>query len=256
MHLGTLLADPATTLGTWTQIPAPAMVDLVGLNGFRFTVIDCEHGPFGIETAENLARACDAVGIAAAVRVPANDPVVIMKALDAGIRHVVVPGVASAEAAARAVAATRFGPEGLRGACPCCRSGGHFVRDWRAYVAEEEARVGAIALVETEEGWRAFERIVATDGLAAVMFGAFDLSVSMGLAGDWRHDRVQGAVRAMVDVAVAAGLPVMMPVFAPDPGECRDLIDAWRARGVTTFVVGSDKILVATAFAAWTRALS
>ena len=59
----------------------------------------------------------------------------------------------------------------------------------------------------------------------------------------------------MVDHAVAAGHHVMMPVFSPDPEECRDLIGAWRARGVNTFVIGSDKILVADAFAEWSGRL-
>ena len=253
--LKALLASGETVLGTWSQIAAPEMVDLVGLNGFRFTIIDCEHGFFGLETAENLARAADAVGIARAVRVAANDPVHVMKALDAGIRHVVVPNVSSGAEAERAVAATRFAPQGLRGACPCCRSGGHFIRNWQDYVAAEEARVGAIALVESAAGHDDFAEIAAVTDLAAIMLGPFDLSVSLGLEGNWRDARVQGAVREMVDHAISTGHHVMMPVFSPDPEECRDLIAGWRDRGVETFVIGSDKILVANAFAEWTGGL-
>ncbi|MBO6755025.1 MAG: hypothetical protein JJ902_01745 [Roseibium sp.] len=253
--LKSLLASPETVLGTWTQIPAPELVDLIGLNGFQFTIVDCEHGPFGIEAAENLARAADAIDIAAAIRVQRNDPADIMKALDAGIRHVVVPNVTTAEEAVRAVAATRFGPHGLRGACPCCRSGGHFIRNWEAYVAAEEARVGAIPLIETTEGFANIEQICATDGLAAIMFGPFDLSVSMGLNGNWRAGEIQRAVNQMVACAIGAGLKVIMPVFSSDAAECQDLIDQWRAAGVSTFVIGSDKILIADAFANWTARL-
>ena len=162
--LKALLDQDQISLGTWTQIAAPEMVDLIGLNGFAFTIIDCQHGPFGIETAENLARAADANGIAVALRVSRNDPVEIMKALDAGIRHVVIPNVETADEAALAVAATRFGPKGLRGACPCCRSGGHFIRNWQGYVRDEEARTGAIALVETAPGHRNIAAIAKGDG--------------------------------------------------------------------------------------------
>ncbi|MCR9139606.1 MAG: aldolase/citrate lyase family protein [Alphaproteobacteria bacterium] len=254
--LKAILSSEDVSLGTWSQIAAPEMIDLIGLNGFSFTIIDCEHGSFGLETAENLARAADANNIAAALRVARNDPVEIMKALDAGIRHVVVPNMETADEAQQAVAATRFGPEGLRGACPCCRSGGHFIRNWQDYVAEEEARVGAIGLVETVEGVRNIAEICKTKGLAALMFGAFDLSVSMGLNGNWRHERVQTAVCDMVDRAIDAGHPVVMPVFSPDPEECRALMDDWRGRGVRTFVIGSDKIIVANAFHHWTSRLS
>ncbi|MEM7721427.1 MAG: aldolase/citrate lyase family protein [Pseudomonadota bacterium] len=254
--LSALLKSEETVLGTWSQIAAPEMVDLIGLNGFRFTIIDCEHGFFGMETAENLSRAADANDIACAVRVPKNDPVLIMKALDAGIRHVVVPNLASGEEAARAVAATRFAPHGLRGACPCCRSGGHFIRNWQDYVAEEEARIGIIALVETVEGHRNIRDICATEDLRALMIGPFDLSVSMGLNGDWRHPDVRSAVADMVDCAVDTGLPVIMPVFSPDPAECADLVASWRDCGVSCFVVGSDKILIATALGQWVSTLS
>lgn len=250
-----LIAAPKTVLGTWSQIAAPEMIDLIGLNGFRFAIIDCEHGHFGMETAENLSRACDAVGIASAVRVTKNDPVLIMKALDAGIRHVVVPNVGSGEEARRAVDATRFAPRGLRGACPCCRSGGHFIRNWQDYVAEEEARVGAIALVETAVGLEAINEIAAVGDLAALMFGPFDLSVSMGHNGNWRAPAVTEAVRHMISVAVAAGHAVIMPVFSPDQDECRELMAAYRSLGVTTFVIGSDKIIVAHAFDGWATGL-
>ena len=251
-----LLASGELALGTWSQIAAPEMVDLVALNGFDFTIIDCEHGFFGIETAENLARAGDANDIAAAVRVSRNDPVEIMKALDAGIRHVVVPNLSTAEEAERAVAATRFGPQGLRGACPCCRSGGHFIRNWQDYAAAEEARTGAIGLVETVEGYRNFESITAVQGLAALMIGPFDLSVSMGLGGDWRHEQVRRAVAEMIRCAADSGHHVLMPVFSPDQEECRELIAEYREAGVTTIVLGSDKILVADALANWSGHLN
>ncbi|MEM7490200.1 MAG: aldolase/citrate lyase family protein, partial [Pseudomonadota bacterium] len=197
--LSTLLASDAVTIGTWTQIAAPELIDLLGRNGFDFTIFDAQHGPFGVETAERLSRAADANDMAAAIRLPTADPVGIMKALDAGIRHVVVPNLETAEDAARIVAATRFGPEGLRGACPCCRSGGHYIRDWTRYVVEEEGRTGAIALVETLEGVRNIAAIAATADLAALMIGPFDLSVSMGHRGDWRHPDVADAVARMVD---------------------------------------------------------
>ena len=254
--LKSLLTGSDMSLGTWTQIAAPEMVDLIALNGFQFTIIDCQHGPFGIETAENLARAADANDIAVALRVSRNDPVEIMKALDAGIRHVVVPNVETAEDAAQAVAATRFGPLGLRGACPCCRSGGHSVRNWKDYMQAEEARTGAIVLVETTKGYRNVATICEVPGLAALMVGPFDLSVSMGHKGDWRHLEVQNAVMQIVEAATSKGLPVIMPVFAPSRKECRALVQRWKSNGISCFVVGSDKILIAETLSEWSSVLT
>ena len=251
-----LLQSDEAVLGTWTQITAPEMIDLIGLNGFDFTIIDCQHAPIGIETAENLARAADANDIAVALRVSRNDPVEVMKALDVGIRHVVIPNVESAEEAETALAATRFAPSGLRGACPCCRSGGHFIRNWETYVADEEDRTGAIPLVETQKGYENIEEICAVDGLAGLMLGPFDLSVSMGFQGDWRRKEVLGAVEHMVRCGADAGIDVIMPVFAPTPAECKELMAHWSKMGVRSFVIGSDKIIVAEALANWSSNLS
>ena len=255
-RLGDILASSTPGVGTWSQIASPEVIDMLGLAGFDFIVIDCQHGPFGIETAERMARAAAATGLAAAIRLPRLDEVEIMKALDAGISHVVIPDMSSAAEAARAVAATRFAPDGTRGACPCVRSGGHFVRDWRDYAAAEEARAGIVALVESVAGIAAVEKIAATPGLSALMAGPFDLSVSMGLGGDWRDARVTDALRRLVAAGRARDLPVIMPVFSADPSECRDLAAGWRAEGVSHVMIGSDKILIANAFADWRGAIA
>ena len=255
-NLGALLAEPRVTLGTWNQIAAPEIVDLIGWNGFDYAIVDCEHGPFGIAEAERQGRACLAAGLAPAIRIARSDPIAITQALDAGLGHVVVPNVGSGAEAAAAVAATRFAPEGTRGACPCVRSAGHFTADWPTYAAAQTRETGIVALIESMTGVAAFNDILGTDGLGAVMFGPFDLSVSMGLDGDWRADAVQVAIEGMTAAAVARGCPVVMPLFSTDADECRQMLDAWQARGVRSFVIGSDKIILAHAFKGWTQALA
>lgn len=248
-----ILRDGGVLRGTWAQIRAPEVIDMIGAAGFDFAVIDCEHGAFGIETAETLIRACDAAGLASAVRVARLDSTEIMKALDAGAGAVVVPNVESAEQATVAVAATRFAPEGLRGACPCCRSGGHYIRDWESYRMRQHAETGAVVLVETAAGAAAFAEIVAVPGLAAVMLGPFDLSVSMGLGGDWRDPAVQAELSRMVALARSADVPVILPVFAPTPEENRALIARWHGDGVGAFAIGADKIILSDALSRWAR---
>lgn len=252
-NLGELLRSGKPTVGTWNQIAAPELIDLIGWNGFDYAIIDCEHGPFGIEAAERQGRACLAAGIAPALRVPANDPVWIGKALDAGVATLVIPNVSTQNEAARAVAATRYAPDGTRGACPCVRATGHFTADWPAHVARTEAETGVIALVESAEGVANIDAIVATEGLAALMIGPFDLAVSLGLSGDWRHPTVDAALTTMAAAAVSAKLPLIVPVFANEPAELADLIAAWRERGAASVVLGSDKIIIADALARWSQ---
>lgn len=249
-----LLSLGRPALGTWTQVAAPELIDMLGAEGLDYTIVDCEHGAFGLAQAENLFRACDAAGLVPLCRVPALDAGWIGRVLDAGAQAVVVPGVASAVQAAQAVAAARFAPDGARGACPCVRAGGHFIRDWRAHV-EAEAEKGVIALVETAEGLAQVEAICAVPGLKGLLAGPFDLSVSMGLAGDYRHPRVEAAMERMAAAARAQGLPLIAPVFDTDAAEARRQRDLWLARGARLLAVATDKILFSSAVGRYRAAL-
>jgi 4-hydroxy-2-oxoheptanedioate aldolase len=250
------LLSKGSSLGTWSQIASAEIIDMLGAAGLDFTIIDCEHGAFGIETAENLFRACDANGIAPLVRAPSADPVFVGRALDAGAAAVVVPGIATAAQAAAMVAAGRFAPEGTRGACPCVRAGGHYITDWRGYVGSQGRETGVMALVETAEGLSNIDAICATQGLLALVIGPFDLSVSLGHQGDYRHADVQAAIGRMLVAAAAARLPVIAPIFNPDIAEAKKQQQEWRARGVRHFVVGTDKIIFADAAARYGKALA
>jgi 4-hydroxy-2-oxoheptanedioate aldolase len=250
-----LIASGAS-LGTWSQIASAEVIDMLGAAGFDFTIIDCEHGAFGLETAEMLIRACDANGLVPVVRAPSPDPGFVGKALDAGAAAVLMPQIATAEQARAAVAASRFAPEGTRGACPCVRAGGHFIMDWRAYAGAQARETGVMALVETAEGLANIEAIGAVEGLLALVLGPFDLSVSLGFEGDYRHATVQAGLHRMLAAARAQGLPVIAPIFNPDATEARRQRDAWRAQGVSHFVIGTDKILFAEAAARYRRQMA
>jgi 4-hydroxy-2-oxoheptanedioate aldolase len=245
-----------SSLGTWSQIASAEVIDMLGAAGFDFTIIDCEHGAFGIETAEMLIRACDANGIVPVVRAPSPDPAFVGKALDASAAAVLMPQVASADQAHAAVAAGRFAPAGTRGACPCVRAGGHFITDWRAYVGAQTRETGVMALVETAEGLANIEAICAVEGLLALVLGPFDLSVSLGFEGDYRRDEVQAALQRMLTAAKANNLPVIAPIFNPDAAEAKRQQDGWRALGASHFVIGTDKIIFADAAARYRRQLA
>jgi 4-hydroxy-2-oxoheptanedioate aldolase len=249
------LLAKGSSLGTWSQIMSAEVIDMLGAAGLDFTIVDCEHGAFGIETAENLFRACDANGIVPIVRAPSPDPGFVGRALDAGAAAVLMPGIATAEQARAAVAAGRFAPEGTRGACPCVRAGGHYITDWRGYVGAQQRETGMMALVETAEGLSNIEAICAVEGLLALVIGPFDLSVSLGFQGDYRHRDVQAAIDRMLNAARKAKLTVVAPIFNPDIAEAKRQQEEWRVKGVSHFVVGTDKIIFANAVSRFSTAL-
>lgn len=240
-----LVAGSGPRYGTWSQFASAEVVDVLAATGFDFTIIDTEHGFFGLETGENLIRACDAGGLVPLFRVPKNEGYMIMKALDAGAAGVVVPKIMNAAGAAAAVDAARYQPDGNRGACPCTRASDHLTLDWRGFAARENRETGVIPLIETPEGVADFAQIVRVPGILAVLLGPFDLSVAMGHQGDFTHPEVMAALEGMVQEAGAAGVPVIMPVFSPAFDQAKAQIGRWQAMGVRLFTVGTDKLLLA-----------
>lgn len=245
-------ATNGPVLGTWTQFTDPAFIDLLGAAGYAFTIIDGEHGAFGIETTAALIRACDAARVAPLVRVPRGDASWIGKALDAGAAGIVGPGCESADEAQALVKATRFAPEGTRGACPIVRAAGHSLKPWPEAVAAQR-KLLSIALIETPLGVNACEAIAAVPGLSGVMVGPFDLSVAMGHAGEVEHAEVQAAIHRVLDAACNAQVPAWMPVFAPEREALQSQIRRWAQRSVRCFVVGADKIVAGHALAEYRR---
>ncbi len=237
--------DEDVLLGTWSQIGAPEVIDILGTCGFSFVIIDAQHTSFSMQTVENMARACIANGLLPIVRVADNLPHMILQARDLGAAAVVVPGISTSEAAEAAVCAARFGPRGQRSACPMVRSCGHFTTDWRAYAKRSDAEPGVIALVETPEGIDNCHRIAAVPGVAAILAGPFDLAVAMGYDNDMRHPEVVSAMEKLVDAARCANIPSIMPIFTPAANECREVMEEWKRRGVKIFTVGGDKLFLA-----------
>src|SRR5207247_943507 len=111
------------------------------------------------------------------VRVPCNDPATIMKALDLGAYGIIVPLINTADDAAKAVAACRYPPVGMRSSGPvrAVHYGGS------DYLAKANDEIVVMAMIETKEGLANLDAICATKGLDAVYIGPADLSFALGL---------------------------------------------------------------------------
>lgn len=232
-------------LGTWSQSASPEMLEIIGYSRFDFTVIDTEHGFFGLETAENLVRTAEAAGISPLIRVAVNEPHLIMKALDIGAEGIVVPQVTSRAEAEKAISAARYHPRGTRGACPCIRVGEHYITEWDRHATKANQDVVVVALVEGKQGMDNVEEIVATADLDAVMIGPFDLSVSLGVGGQMDHPLVMDFMGKLIELGRRHQVHVFVPNFDLDLQQARAAIAKWMQLGCRNFTVGTDKIFFA-----------
>ena len=135
--------EPVT--GAIVNVQAPWFIDLVGISGFDFVMLDAEHGPITPENVELMIRAAEQAGMTALVRVPANVPHVILGFLDAGAQAIQVPHIQTADDARRAVSAVRYPPLGSRGMSTMTRA----ARAGGVNSSVKKARVGATSTKTT-----------------------------------------------------------------------------------------------------------
>ena len=173
-----------------TMIWSPGLVELIGGAGFDLVVLDDQHGWMNPETTAELIRTAENVGLTPLVRAPEIHPPTVAKFLDMGAQGIIFPGVASAEDARRAVASTRFEPEGTRSSCPSTRITGYTLDDWPTVYEQSKREILTILLVETRAGFDNLEAILAVEGIDVVLPGHFDLASSLGVAGQVDHPEV------------------------------------------------------------------
>ena len=102
-------------IGMLTASIDPAPVEIVGHAGFDFAVFDNEHCPITPELAIDMVHAAEAAGVLPLDRVVANDPVLISKILDSGVRGVVVPHIETADQVRQSLWAMQYPPHGPSG---------------------------------------------------------------------------------------------------------------------------------------------
>ena len=195
-------------IGTWVfEFNTPGIARLLASTGLDFVVYDMEHSGFGVDTIRQLIAQSRPLNLAALVRPAANEYPLIAPLLDAGASGVIIPKVETAGEAARLVDACRYFPEGHRGAAFSIAHDDFLPGDVPSKMrAANEAMVCGI-LIETAKGVENLEEILAVDGIDLVWVGFLDLSLSMGIPGEFAHPRMKEAVNRILRVCKAHGTP-------------------------------------------------
>jgi 4-hydroxy-2-oxoheptanedioate aldolase len=221
-------------LGLVSALPLPIMVEMVGVAGYDFVMLDQAHVGVGPEALENLVRAAECAGITPLVRVPSSAPDVILRALDAGAQGVVVPRVRSREEAQAVVRAARFHPRGERSLSDG-RATGFGRMPLPEYVARANRQLMVGVCIENQEAVEAIDSIVTVEGLDWVMEAAPGLSQSYGVPGKVDHPHVQAAIRRVATACLRHGVSYCATLRLPGDAE------RWLREGAAALLLGDDR---------------
>lgn len=219
-------------VGTFIKTPSPHVVEILGLTGLDFGLIDAEHGPFDRGSTDMMMVAGRAANLPLMIRVPNKSPDTFLWALDLGASALVVPHVDTGAQAAAAVSAARF-RGGERGFSNSPRYGRYGTTNVEEALALGDA-AQVFCQIESAEAVTNVDAITRTEGVEGVVIGRADLALSMGLT-RLDHPDVLSATETAIRAARAAGKEAVIVT-----GGVSELAQFIRM-GATMAVVASDQ---------------
>jgi 2-keto-3-deoxy-L-rhamnonate aldolase RhmA len=180
------------------EFATPGIGHIMKSAGCDFTLFDLEHSGFGFETVKSALRYFEAADLPAIVRVPSREYHHIARAMDMGAEGLMLPMVGSVDEVRHIVNSMKYHPQGRRGVA--------------LQVAHDRYRPGAVAdkftaantrttlfcQIETAEGVENADAMAAIEGVDCLWVGHFDLSVSLGIPGQFDHKDFKRAIERTI----------------------------------------------------------
>lgn len=170
------MARGECTTNGWCALGSPYSAELLGHAGFDSVTVDLQHGMFDFAQALLIMQALSATPAFPIVRAPWNDTAIIMHLLDAGAYGVICPMINNRQEAERLVAACRYAPVGMRSYGPARG----LLYGGADYLDRANDEIVVFAMIETQEGIKNLDDILATPGLDGVYVGPNDLALVLG----------------------------------------------------------------------------
>jgi 2-dehydro-3-deoxyglucarate aldolase/4-hydroxy-2-oxoheptanedioate aldolase len=216
------------------QLHSVEIARLLARAGFHWTFIDAEHGSFGLELIGDICRVSRLAGLCPIVRVADINYGLTARALDCGAQGIIFPRMEDPRMLETAISWTKFPPAGVRGyGLQPSQVDYESVRIPEA-IDHINANTLTILQIESQRGVDAREEILSVPGIDAVMIGPADLSISLGVPGEFQHPKMIEAMDAVRETCDASGIA---------PGtQTRTVALArfWKERGMRFLGCGSD----------------
>lgn len=187
-----------------SEIRTVGLIKALAVAGHSFIWLDMEHGMYNWETIQTLVQYARAVGIAPLVRPTDLSYPLVARALDSGASGVIIPRLETVEQAQAAVQYAYYPPIGRRGA----GGEGRNVYERRTpadAVSQINDAMIVVAQVETMAAVERIDDLAAVEGIDVICVGPQDLSISLGVAGQYDHPSFVEAVTHVMERVAAAG---------------------------------------------------
>ena len=202
-----------TTVGSWITMGSHETTEIMATANFDWLTVDMEHSAIDLPRAQDLVRIIQGKGKPALVRVGANEPNIIKRALDLGVDGIIVPMIKSRAEAEAVVNAVYYPPQGQRGVGLTRAQG--YGQGFDDYKERLKSELAVLVIIEHIQAIEELEEILTVDGIHGSMIGPYDLSGSLGHPGEYERPEVQEAIERYRTVCAQLNKPAGFHVIPP-----------------------------------------
>lgn len=185
-HTRERLLRGETVYGCGLQVyRAPEIPRAFAAAGFDYVFIDMEHGSFNLETAHDMIISSKLAGISPIVRVGELQYTLCARLLDQGAQGIILPRVEDPAVLAEALSWMRFPPLGKRGYGINPTMIDYETRTMPEVIEHQNRETLTVMQIETVTAVERREELLSLPGLDVMMIGPADLSISLGIPGQF-----------------------------------------------------------------------
>jgi len=232
------LRQGETLHGCWLNLGSPVTAEMVGTSGFDWVLIDLEHGSGTEKEALQQLQALEHTPATPIVRVESAQPARSQRMLDMGAMGIMCPRIRNAIEAKAFVSGLHYPPHGSRGVAKMVRATG-FGQNFSDYYRDAKENILGIVQIETVEVLNHLDEIAALDGIDVLFIGPSDLTMELGIFGQFDHPLFKDALQATVHAAEKAGKAAGILFFNPDD------YTRYHELGIRMIACGADAAFVA-----------
>ncbi|MVM38091.1 2-dehydro-3-deoxyglucarate aldolase [Spirosoma sp. HMF3257] len=232
------LKQGETLNGCWLNLGSSLTAEIVGQAGFDWVLIDLEHGAGSEKDVLFQLQALEHTKAGVIVRVESAEGQRIHRVLDMGAEGIMCPKISNPEEAKKVVNGLHYPPHGNRGVAKMVRATG-FAQNFTQYYEEARETILGVVQIETVEVLNHLDAVAAIDGVDVLFIGPADLSMELGIFGQFDHPRFKEALRETVNAAQKAGKATGILFFNPNDYK------TYHDLGIRLIACGADATFVA-----------
>jgi 4-hydroxy-2-oxoheptanedioate aldolase len=204
----------------------PRWAGVLAGTGLDYAIIDTEHAPFGRGEVADMSWALSKSGIVPIVRVPIPSSHYVTMALDGGAQGVLAPYCENVSQVREVVGAARWRP--LKGILleMAMEIGELPSEDSKQYLERMNQNNIVIIGIESMPALMNLEDMLSVDGIDVIFIGPNDLSISMGIPGQYTSPEFETAVKRVISICDSRGIAVAIHLFDTE------LTEKWIKEGV------------------------